>query len=46
MKCKGKGSLEYLTQCRWQERDWVQLLGRFRDILLIKDVSAMKGCEL
>ena len=41
----GKGDLRHLTQRRWQERDWVQLLSRFGDILLIKDVSATEGCE-
>jgi hypothetical protein len=35
---------ERLTQCQWQEWDWVQLLGCFSDILLIEDVSVMEGC--
>jgi hypothetical protein len=37
------GSLEHLIRFRWQECDWVQLLGRFGDILLIKYVSATDG---
>jgi hypothetical protein len=37
------GSHEHLIQSHWQERDWEQLLGRFGDILLIKDVSATEG---
>jgi hypothetical protein len=36
------GSREHLIRFRWQECDW-ELLGRFGDILLIKDVSATDG---
>jgi len=36
------GSRGHLAHLQWQEWDWVQLLGRFGDILPVKDVSAIK----
>jgi len=52
MGCKGErgereggGSHEHLAHFQWQEWDWVQLLGRFGDILSVKDVSVIKDYE-
>ena len=39
------GSRKHLTQRQLQERHWVQVLGRFCDILLMGGVSTKEGRE-
>ena len=39
------GSRGHLAHLQWQEWDWVQLLGRFGDILPVKYVSAIKDYD-